>query len=99
MTLTEMIHTLQSMRGTIEKTEFIKANADNDDFRSFLYYALNPLLTYKVSEQTLSRPGGYDPKLWMMPRCIRFAVSCQWFLIGMSVSFILSCLQKRFVSA
>ena len=63
MTLTEMIHTLQSMRGTIEKTEFIKANADNDDFRSFLYYALNPLLTYKVSEQTLSRPGGYDPAI------------------------------------
>lgn len=63
MTLTEMIHTLQSMRGTIEKTEFIKANADNDEFRSFLYYALNPLLTYKVSEQTLSKQSEYDPEI------------------------------------
>lgn len=53
MTLTESIHTLQSMRGTLEKAEFIKANAADDAFRSFLYYALNPLLTYKVSEQTL----------------------------------------------
>lgn len=60
MTLTEIIHTLQSLRGTNEKTEFIKANAGNDAFRSFLFYALNPLLTYKVSEQTLTRTGGYD---------------------------------------
>ncbi|MCM1223556.1 MAG: hypothetical protein NC548_54825, partial [Lachnospiraceae bacterium] len=51
--LTESIHNLQSMRGTLEKAEFIKANAADDAFRSFLYYALNPLLTYKVSEQTL----------------------------------------------
>lgn len=63
MTLTEMIHTLQSMRGTIEKTEFIRANAGNDEFRSFLYYALNPLLTYKVSEQTLREVSGYDPRI------------------------------------
>lgn len=53
MTLTESIHTLQFMRGTLEKAGFIKANAADDAFRSFLYYALNPLLTYKVSEQTL----------------------------------------------
>ena len=53
LTLTESIHTLQSMRGTLEKAEFIKANAADDAFRSFLYYALNPLLTYKVSEQSL----------------------------------------------
>lgn len=63
MTLTEMIHTLQSMRGTIEKTEFIKANAANDEFRSFLYYALNPLLTYKVSEQTLKEVSVYDQRI------------------------------------
>lgn len=61
MTLTEMIHTLQSMRGTIEKTEFIRANAGNDEFRSFLYYALNPLLTYKVSEQTLREVSRIRP--------------------------------------
>lgn len=66
MTLTGMIHTLQSMRGTIEKTEFIRANADNDEFRSFLYYALNPLLTYKVSEQTLLRQGEYDPAITLV---------------------------------
>lgn len=63
MTLTEIIHTMQSLRGTNEKAEFIKANAGNDAFRSFLFYALNPLLTYKVSEQTLARSGGYDPKI------------------------------------
>lgn len=63
MTMTDMIHTLQSMRGTIEKTEFIKANAGNDEFRSFLYYALNPLLTYKVSERALREVGRYNPQI------------------------------------
>lgn len=63
MTLTEIIHTLQSLRGTNEKTEFIKANAGNDAFRYFLFYALNPLLTYKVSEQTLVQAAGYDSKI------------------------------------
>lgn len=66
MTLTEIIHTLQSMRGTNEKTEFIKANAGNDAFRSFLFYALNPLLTYKVSEQTLSKPDRYNPAITLI---------------------------------
>lgn len=61
MTLTERIHTLQSMRGALEKAEFIKANAQNDEFRLFLFYALNPLLTYKVSEQTLTKEVQYDP--------------------------------------
>ena len=66
MTLTEIIHTLQSMRGTNEKTKFIKANAGNDAFRSFLFYALNPLLTYKVSEQTLSKPDRYNPAITLI---------------------------------
>lgn len=63
MTLTEIVLILQSLRGTNEKTEFIKANAGNDAFRSFLFYALNPLLTYKVSERTLSKPDGYNPAI------------------------------------
>lgn len=49
------IHTLQSLRGAKEKLEFVRAHAGDNDFRTFLYYALNPLLTYNVSEKTIRK--------------------------------------------
>lgn len=44
---------LQSLSGTIAKQNFIKENASNEWIRKFLYYALNPMLSYNLSEKTL----------------------------------------------
>lgn len=49
------IYILQETKGTNEKQKFIAHRADNGWFRRFLYYALNPVLTYNVSEKTLKR--------------------------------------------
>lgn len=35
----------------------------NENFRKFLYYALNPMLTYKISERRLRTPVKYDPAI------------------------------------
>lgn len=51
----EKIMSLQNARGTLKKQEIIAMNRDDEDFKRFLYYALNPLLTYKVSESTLKK--------------------------------------------
>ena len=50
---------LQNVNSTIQKMEILREFKDNEDFRKLLYYALNPMLTYKVSENTLRRivPG------------------------------------------
>lgn len=47
------IYTLQSLSGANAKQEFIKAHSNDSWFRRFLYYALNPVLTYNISEKTL----------------------------------------------
>ncbi len=47
------IYALQSLNGANAKQEFIKAHSDDSWFRRFLYYALNPVLTYNISEKTL----------------------------------------------
>lgn len=49
------INRLQSESGSIKKMQILRESQNNEDFRKFLYYALNPLLTYKVSEDTLRR--------------------------------------------
>ena len=49
------IYTLQSLKGTKAKCQFIKEHSDDAWFRTFLYYALNPLLTYNISEQTITK--------------------------------------------
>ena len=46
---------LQLIRGSNAKKEFIKENKDNDWFKRFLYYALNPMLTYNISENTMKK--------------------------------------------
>ncbi|MDO4562214.1 MAG: hypothetical protein Q4C12_00110 [Clostridia bacterium] len=47
--------TLQNEPSMLKKQEIILKNKDNEHFKKHLYYALNPMLTYKVSEQTLNR--------------------------------------------
>lgn len=46
---------LQSTRGSNAKKELIEANKDNEWFKRFLYYALNPMLTYNISENTMKK--------------------------------------------
>lgn len=53
MTLTEKVIALQELNGANEKQRFLKENADDARFTKFLYYALNPILTYNLSENTL----------------------------------------------
>lgn len=47
------IYELQSLTGAIAKQNFIKEHADDEWFCKFLYYALNPMLAYNLSEKTL----------------------------------------------
>lgn len=54
MNVSEII-SLQSISGSNAKRDFIKERKDNPWFKTFLYYALNPLLTYNVSETTLTK--------------------------------------------
>lgn len=45
---------LKNIRGANKKREFIRNNAENEEFKLFLYYALNPLLSYNLSEKSLA---------------------------------------------
>lgn len=58
----EQIKRLQSASGSIKKTQILQEHKDNECFRRILYYTLNPMLTYKVSEETLRR---VIPAAWM----------------------------------
>ena len=49
------ILTLQALNGALAKQKFIKDHSEDGWFRQFLYYALNPVLTYNVSEKTLRK--------------------------------------------
>lgn len=61
------ILSLQAINGSNDKQKFIKEHANDEGFKSFLYYALNPLLSYNLSEKTLrkedniSQNSGYKP--------------------------------------
>lgn len=46
---------LQQAHGTKEKQDIILKFANSEQFKSLLYYTLNPMLTYKISEQTLRK--------------------------------------------
>lgn len=58
-----VINAIQRESSTLKKQEVLRAFKDDENFRKLLYYALNPMLTYKVSEQTLRRPAQYDPAI------------------------------------
>lgn len=54
------INRLQLAGGSIKKMQVLREFKDYENFRKFLYYALNPLLTYKISENTLRRPVEFN---------------------------------------
>lgn len=49
------IYKLQSIAGANAKCEFIKAHRDDTYFKRFLYFALNPMLTYNISEKSTDK--------------------------------------------
>lgn len=51
---------LQETTGAIAKKKIIEANKNNVYFKKLLYYSLHPLITYKISERTLTRPMPYN---------------------------------------
>lgn len=44
---------LQSLNGKSQKIQFLMEHKNDEWMRRFLYYALNPLLTYNLSEKTI----------------------------------------------
>lgn len=60
------ITALQHESGALKKQEILRQFKDNEDFCKLLYYALNPMLTYKISEQTMSRPVQYNPAITLV---------------------------------
>lgn len=50
----QAILAIQATSGTKAKLDIVRANAGDPDFKSLLWYAFHPGLTYNVSEQTLS---------------------------------------------
>jgi len=55
------INCLQQTSGSIKKTQVLREFSGNENFRKLLYYALNPMLTYKISERTLRTPVEFRP--------------------------------------
>lgn len=51
------INELMSANGANEKKRVLEKYAGSEAFRRFLYYALNPLLTYNVTEERLRTPS------------------------------------------
>lgn len=58
---------LQSITGANDKQKFIKEHANDENFRNFLYYALNPLLSYNLSEATLRKEDTSVPNTGYRP--------------------------------
>lgn len=54
---------LQKATGANAKQEVIRQHADDEWFKMFLYFALNPLLTYNLSEKTLAKTESDDAAL------------------------------------
>lgn len=53
----EAIHKINdviSASGMISKMNVVKENADDETFKKLLYYILNPMITYKISEDRIS---------------------------------------------
>lgn len=49
------IYKLQSITGANAKCEFIKAHRDDIYFKRFVYFALNPMLTYNISKKSTDK--------------------------------------------
>lgn len=59
----ESILELQKTTGVKAKQEIIRHHIDDEWFKMFLYFALNPLLTYNLSEKTLVKTDSDDEAL------------------------------------
>lgn len=51
----EKLYELQEIAGLKEKKKFIWKNASDEDFQKLLFYALNPMLTYNISQERLRK--------------------------------------------
>ena len=60
------IKELQAVTGANQKQEILRRYKDDEDFCKLLYYALNPMLTYKISEQTMNQPVQYNPAVTLV---------------------------------
>lgn len=49
------IYKLQSISGAKAKCDFIKSHDEDIYFKRFLYFALNPLITYNISKKSLDK--------------------------------------------
>ncbi len=58
-----LINVLRSVKGSIKKQGVLEVGKNDEDFKKLLYYALNPMLTYKISEKRLTTPVEYDPSI------------------------------------
>ena len=58
--MVEQILELQSAKGSNAKLSVMRKYREDNWFRMFLYYALNPLLTYNLSEATLRKKTEVD---------------------------------------
>lgn len=54
--MTEGIRRLLSENGIKRKMQVIEEYKEDPDFRSLLYYALDPMITYRISEKMIHRP-------------------------------------------
>lgn len=54
MNVTSIV-TLQSIKGINGKCDFIREHKNDEEFKKILYYALNPLITYHISEKTMCK--------------------------------------------
>ena len=57
------INCLQRANGSNKKMQVLREFSGNENFRKLLYYALNPMLTYKISEHTLRTPVSVQPEI------------------------------------
>lgn len=57
------IKKLADAKGTSEKMKVLREFRDDLDFRNLLFYSLNPMISYKVSENTLSSEFEVDPRI------------------------------------
>lgn len=57
----EKISQLAEAGGAKQKQKILEENKHDEEFRLFLYYALNPLITYNISEKTLRDTSDYTP--------------------------------------
>lgn len=62
----EYIRSIQAAAGAKEKYNIIAAHKEDGVFTRLLFYACNPMLTYKLTAQTLEQEAGYNPAVTLV---------------------------------